>query len=90
MELRVSRHLVYIVWNMDTIQKMQNDNIPFRDRLLTPEQAAEWAGLSVRALMDKHRARQFPGVSSRAQHRPLFAASHRSISGSQGATAKKT
>ena len=38
-----------------------NHEIPFRDRLLTPEQAAEWAGLPLRTLMDKHRAGIIPG-----------------------------
>ena len=38
-----------------------NDAIPFRDRLLTAEQAAESAGIPVRSLLKKHHEGTIPG-----------------------------
>jgi hypothetical protein len=39
-----------------------NDTIPFRDRMLTAEEAANWLGIPVCTLMEKHRAGVVPGL----------------------------
>jgi len=42
--------------------ELHPQEVPFLDRMLTPDEAAKWLGLSVPVLLAKQRKGQIPGV----------------------------